>query len=120
MSYKTSIIKLVINKTPKRVVLWAANKKLKNIGELTDFSFNTDDRKLFVQVMLEGEAGPIELLLEKFTVVTNGDSGHLLIQHVQSNRPWIDTLLNKHLLDREWRIPNSKVTLVQELFESKE
>lgn len=119
MSYKTSLIKLVINNTPTKVVLWAVNRKLKGIGELTDFSFNTNDRKLVVQVMLEGEVGPIELLLEKFIVVSNGESGHLVIQHVKSNRPWIDTILNEHLVDREWRIPDSKVAFVQELFESK-
>lgn len=119
MSYKVSLLKLAINKTPRKIIRWAVNKKLKEIGELTDFSFNTHDKKLFVQVMLEGEVAPIELLLEKFTIIVDGERGHLIIEQAKSNRPWIDTILNQHLANREWRIPDSQVAFVQELFESK-
>jgi hypothetical protein len=120
MSYKTRLIKLVLNKTPRKAVLWAVNKKLKEVGELTDFSFNTDDRKLYVKIMLEGEIEPIDVKLEEFTVTTSGESGYLTIQQVQSNRAWVNTLLNKLLQGREWRIPDSKLALVQEIFEPKD
>lgn len=98
------------------MVLWAANKKLKGVAELTDFSFDSEERTLYAEMILVGEEEPVDVLLEDFTVVTNDGSYRLHIQQVQSNRPWLDTLLNKVVLGRGWKIPDSHIELVQELF----
>lgn len=116
MSYKTSLVKMALNKTPTRMVLWAANKKLKGVAELTDFSFDSEERTLYAEMILVGEEEPVDVLLEDFTVVTNEGSYRLLIQQVQSNRPWLDVLLNKVVVGRGWTIPDSHIELVQELF----
>ncbi len=100
------------------MVLWAANKKLKGVAELIDFSFDSEERTLYAEMVLQGEDEPINVLLEEFSVITHEERYLLLIHKVQSNRPWLDGFLNKVILEREWKIPDSQIELVQELFDS--
>ncbi|MCK5828820.1 MAG: hypothetical protein KAH20_00775 [Methylococcales bacterium] len=118
MSYKTTLVKMLLNKTPTKMVLWAANKKLKGVAELIDFSFDSEERTLYAEMVLQGEDEPINVLLEEFSVITHEERYLLLIHKVQSNRPWLDGFLNKVILEREWKIPDSQIELVQELFDS--
>ena len=117
MSYKTSLVKMALNNTPKSMVLWAANKKLKGVAQLMDYSYNSEDRKLYTQMVLDGEEEPVDVFLEGFTILVDEGIYKLVFQQARSSRSWIDVLLNKVLLSREWKIPESKIELVQELFE---
>ncbi len=117
MSYKTSLVKMALNKTPKIMVLWAANKKLKGVAQLTDYSFNSEERKLYTQIILDGEEESFDVFLEDFALLVDEGVYKLVVQQVQSSRPWLDVLLNKIILGREWKIPDSKVELIRELFE---
>ncbi|MCK5432001.1 MAG: hypothetical protein KAJ03_04615 [Gammaproteobacteria bacterium] len=116
MSYKSYLIKMVVNNTPKCITIWLLNKKLQGVAELTDFELNFDKRKIYTQLILAGEQEPVEVFLEDISIVKNEASYMLLINHVKSNRAWIDTLLARVIADRAWRIPDSKVELVCELF----
>ena len=107
---------MVVDNTPKCITLWLLNKKLQGVAELTDFELNFDKRKIYTQLILAGEQDPVEVFLEDISIVKNEASYMLLINHVKSNRAWIDTLLARVIADRAWRIPDSKVELVCELF----
>lgn len=115
MSYKSTLIKFAIKQTPKKMVLWLANKKTKEIAELIDFIFDLDDRKLYAQILMAGDEEAIELWIEDFTLVTYDDSYKIVIHQVKSNRPWLDTLLTKFILEREWKVPDKHVQLLSEL-----
>jgi len=117
MSYKTSLVKMALNNTPKTMVLWAANKKLKGVAQLRDYSYNSEERKLYTQMLLDGEEEAVDVFLDGFTILVDEGIYKLVFQQVRSSRPWLDVLLNKVLLSREWKIPESKMELVQELFE---
>ncbi len=117
MSYKTSLVKMALNNTPKSMVLWAANKKLKGVAQLRDYSYNSEERKLHTQMVLDGEEESVDVFLEGFTILVDEGIYKLVFQQVRSSRSWLDALLNKVLLSREWKIPESKIGLVQELFE---
>lgn len=98
------------------MVLWAANKKLKGVAELTDFSFDSKERRLYAELILVGEEEPVDVLLENFTVEVDEEIYRLHIQQIQSNRPWMDALLKRVVVGRGWKIPDSQIELVQELF----
>lgn len=98
------------------MILWAANKKLRGIAELTDFSFDSVEKKLYAQMILSGEEESVDVFLEDFSIVTTDENVYKLsIQYVKSNKPWLDVFLNKIVLSREWKIPDSQIELVQEL-----
>lgn len=52
---------------------------LKGIAELTDFSFDIDERKAYVQIQLAGESEKIEVWLEGFAVVGEEESYKFIV-----------------------------------------
>jgi uroporphyrinogen-III synthase len=120
MSVKSYFVKMVVKITPKFLILWVVNKKLKGVAELTDLEINFDERRIYTQMILAGEQESAEVLLEDICVVKNGDSSMLVVRHVKSNKVWINTLLTRVIAGREVKIPDSQVELVCELFVSEQ
>lgn len=104
MSYKARLVKLAINWTPKFLILWIANMKLKGVARLIDFSLDLDTRRAYVQTQLVGEADPIEVLVQGFAVVTDGANYGLIVQRAESNKPWLANVLS-HIVRKTWVIP---------------
>jgi hypothetical protein len=104
MSFKTSLVKMAINWTPKIIVEWVTNIMLKGIAELIDYSMDLDARKAYVQIMLYGETETIEVWLDGFAVVNDGESKAFIIDQAQSNRPWLNNILSR-IVGKAWKIP---------------
>jgi len=51
-----------------------SNIILKGIAELTEFSFDLEARKVYIQTRLYGEDETIEVCLEDFAVFSEGES----------------------------------------------
>jgi hypothetical protein len=122
VSFKTSLVKTAIKWTPNKMIMWVVNSKLKGIAELSDFSFDLEARKAYVQATLFGEAEPIKLSLDGFAVVSDGETYKLIIQQAQSNRPWLNNLLSR-IVGKEWKIPaipqlTAQIELIAELFKT--
>lgn len=98
------------------MILWGVNKKLKGLAKLTDFCLNCDEEKIYTQLILAGEEEPVDIWLENFSLITNEEKNIFIIHQTKSNREWLNTLLTKTILEREWKIPDSQVDLIQELF----
>lgn len=119
MSFKTSLIKTAIKWTPNMLVSWVANIVLKGIAELSDFSFDLDARKAYVQIQLVGESETIDVWMEGFAVVREEESYKFIIQQAQSNRLWLDNLLSR-VVGKAWKIPEipqlaAQMELIHEL-----
>jgi hypothetical protein len=124
MSFKSSLIKMAINWTPKTLVLWVGNLVLKGIAELTDFNFDLDTRKAYVQTTLYGETEPIEIWLNNFTVRREEDSYYFILEQGLSNKPWLSNLLAK-IAGKDWKMPvppqfKAHVELLAELLKADE
>ncbi|NOQ36077.1 MAG: hypothetical protein GQ569_09300 [Methylococcaceae bacterium] len=119
MSFKSCLIKCAYKLTPKKMVYWLVNSNLKGIVELIYYDINFDERKIHSKVHLEGEEGLIEVCLEDFSLIKYGDQYKLIIQQVQSNRPWLNEALTRFILGQEIKIPEQQIQLVQDLFSFK-
>ena len=122
MSFKTSLIKMAIKLTPNMMIVWVANIILKGIAELTDFSFDLEARKVYVQIQLLGESETIEVWLEDFAVVSDGESHEFIIHQAKSNRLWLNNLLAR-IAGKNWKIPvipqlAAHIELIAELFKA--
>jgi hypothetical protein len=122
MSFKTSLIKIAIKLTPNMMIIWVANIILKGIAELKDFNFDLDARTAYVQIQLLGEAETIDVWLENFAIVSDGESYQFIIQQAQSNRLWLSNLLSR-LIGKAWKIPvipqlATHLELIAELFKA--
>ena len=104
MSIKSRLVKMVIKLTPNLLIIWVSNIILKGIAELTEFSFDLEARKVYVQTRLYGEKETIEVFLEDFAVFSEGDSYRFIIHQAKSDRPWLNNLL-AHITGKAWKIP---------------
>ncbi len=104
MSFKVKLTKLVIKLTPTKLIKWVANIILKDIAELTGFSFDLDARTAYVQVHLVGEPEAIEVWLEDFAIIGEQESYHLIIHKAKANRIWLDNILSR-IVEKKWKIP---------------
>lgn len=104
MSFKASLIKTAIKLTPNKMIIWVANVILKDIAELTDFNFDLETRDLYVQIQLLGESETIDVWMEDFAIVHDGQSYEFTIPRAKSNRLWLNNLLAR-IAGRNWKIP---------------
>lgn len=116
MSFKSGAIKFTCKSTPKKMVFWLFNKKLKGIAKLIDYEIDFDGRKIQSKVQLEGEEEFVDVCLEDFALLKNEQYYAFVIQQVQSNRPWLNNALTRAILGREIEIPDKHTRLVQDLF----
>lgn len=105
MSYKASLIKLAIKWTPKTLVLWAGNLALTGIARFADFHVDLDARRIYVCTTLHGEVEPIEVWLEDFVVLTDGESHQAILHTARSNKPWLTNLLAR-ITGKAFTIPD--------------
>jgi len=122
MSLKVKITKLVIKLTPTKLIKWVANIILKDIAELTGFSFDLDARTAYVQIQLLGEPEAIDVWLEDFAIIGEQQSYHLIIHKAKANRIWLDNILSR-IVEKEWKIPvtpqmTSYIEFAAELFKA--
>ena len=106
------------------MIMWVANIILKGIAELTDFNFDLEARKVYVQTTLYGETEIIEVWLDGFAIVSDGESQKLIIQQAQSNRPWLNNILAR-IVGKAWKIPvipqyQAYIALITELFKAED
>ena len=104
MSIKSGLEKMVIKLTPNLLIIWVSNIILKGIAELTEFNFDLEARKVYVQTILYGEKEAIEICLGDFAVFSDGDSYRFIIHQAKSDRPWLNNLL-AHITGKAWKIP---------------
>lgn len=104
MSYKSSLIKMVIKLTPNIMIKWVANIVLKGIAELSVYNFDLDTRKAHVQLQLAGEVEPIDVWVDGFGIIRNEHSYQFIIHQAESNKLWLTNIL-AHIVGKSWKIP---------------
>ncbi len=122
MSFTTGLIKTAINLTPKMVIIWVANMILKGIANVSDFELDLDARKVYVQTTLNGEPEAIEVWVEGFAIVNDGESKKFILEQAKSNKLWLNNIF-AHITGKAWRIPElpqykSYIDLVAELLKA--
>ncbi|MDD1606236.1 MAG: hypothetical protein LUP96_06020 [Methylococcaceae bacterium] len=122
MSYKTSLIKIAIKLTPNMMIVWVANIVLKGIAELTDFNFDIDARKVYVQTTLYGETEAIEVWVDGFAIISEEESYKFIIHQAQSNKPWLNNIFAR-FVGKAWKIPvipqlAAHIELIADLFKA--
>ncbi|WFP50103.1 hypothetical protein PL263_18670 [Methylomonas sp. EFPC3] len=104
MSLAANLIRFAIKITPNSLIVWVANHVMKGIAELTQFNFDLDARKVYVQSRLYGEDFTIDVVLEDFAVFNDGESYRFILHHAHSDRPWLQNILAK-FVGKAWKIP---------------
>ena len=91
----------------------AANNKLHGIGEVTELTINTKNKKARVRLQLVGEAEPVEIEVTKYSLDNVGPGLRLTIDDATASRPWIAVVLREFVIGKSFPVPRKVETMLK-------
>lgn len=70
-------------------------------------------KRLSAELMLEGEAEPLYITVERYELFEENDVHYLRIQEVSTSRIWLNTLAEQYLEGRRFEIPSKYAHLLR-------
>jgi len=77
------------------------NMKLAKIGKIKQLHLNSEDNKISMEILLQGEREPIWIEVERYEIV--GDE--LYIKKLRSSKEWIEGVFENFLSQKPIKIP---------------
>lgn len=82
------------------------NKEMARYGRLLDLSIDSRNRTVDVSCLLVGEAEPITIHVENYTIVPDAGKNYLQASGFTCNRLWLENLLTDHGQSRRIELPS--------------
>ncbi len=79
--------------------------RLDRYGKLTELSLRSREKTIHAELLLEGEAEPVTIRVERYRIVRQGSDYALVIENVTASRMWLENLLQDLLLDKPLPVP---------------
>jgi hypothetical protein len=83
----------------------AINTKLRSIGEMTELSIDTKNKRLRARVELLGEQEPIDVDILRYSLKEKGETTYITIEEATSSREWLTVALRQFVVGQELAIP---------------
>jgi hypothetical protein len=84
---------------------FAINTKLRSIGQMTEVSIDTKNKRVRVRLELLGEKEPIEVEILRYSLKEKGETTYITIEEVSSSREWLTSALRVFVVDEDLAIP---------------
>ena len=92
----------------------AINAKLRGIGEMTELSIDTKNKRIRLRLDLIGEHEPIEIDVTRYRLRSNDERGaRLTIEAVRASRPWLDVALQEFVVGQTFPLPPKATALLK-------
>src|SRR5262245_7442487 len=83
----------------------AINRRLNSIGEMTELSINTKEKRIWVRLDLIGEKEPIEVEILRYNLKTRDETAHITIEEATASREWLTVALREFVVGQDITIP---------------
>jgi hypothetical protein len=83
----------------------AVNRWLRSIGEMTELSIDTKNKRVRVRVELLGEKEPIEVEVLRYNLKTKGETSYITIEEATASREWLAIALREFVIGQELTVP---------------
>jgi hypothetical protein len=83
----------------------AINTKLRSIGEMTELSIDTKEKRVRVRLELLGEKEPVDIEILRYSLKGKVEATHITIEEVTSSREWLTVALREFVVGKDLRIP---------------
>jgi hypothetical protein len=81
------------------------NTKLRSIGEMTELSIDTKNKRVRVRLELLGEREPIDIDILRYSMKEKGDTTYIVIEEVSSSREWLTSALREFVVGQDLAVP---------------
>jgi hypothetical protein len=83
----------------------AINTKLRSIGEMTELSIDTKNKRVRVRLELLGEQEPIDVDILRYSLKEKGETTCITIEEVASSREWLTVALREFVVGQDLALP---------------
>jgi len=80
---------------------------------LLKIDLDSNKKSIYLEVMLEGEVEPLEISIDKYQLIQEGDKYLLKVYSFNTSRAWINTVISKYLKKREFEIPKEYANMLK-------
>jgi hypothetical protein len=91
----------------------AINAKLRGIGEMTELSIDTKQKRIWMRVELTGEREPIEVEITRYRLETGESGMELTIEEVTTSREWLTVALRQFVVGQSFPVPPKAEALLK-------
>ena len=93
----------------------AINTKLRSIGEMTELSIDTKNRRVRVRLELAGETEPIDVEIARYRLKEKNETTYITIEEATSSREWLTVALREFIVGQDLAIPAKAAVLLKVL-----
>jgi len=99
----------------------ALNHLFKKYGTITYISIDKLKQKISLSIILHGENDPIEIQIDKYTLIKQDYGTTFKVDELRSNRLWAHRLLNDTIVGNTLDVPSGKYSNILEelMFDTK-
>jgi hypothetical protein len=83
----------------------AINTRLRGIGEVSELSIDTQNKRVRLRLELAGETEPIAIDVTQYRLRSGDKGARLTIEAATASRPWLDTVLREFVIGETFPIP---------------
>ncbi len=83
----------------------AINAKLRSIGQMTELSIDTNNKRVHARLELLGEKEPIEIEILRYSLKEKGETTYITIEEATSSREWLTAALREFVVGQDLPIP---------------
>jgi sporulation protein YlmC with PRC-barrel domain len=90
-------------------------KAAERYGELRDFKINSSAKTMYIKILLKGEKEPIDIKVNKYTLIDEHGSTYVKVYDVEASREWISRLAEDYLIQQKFEVPDKYSSMVKKL-----
>ena len=80
--------------------------RLDRYGKLIDLRIRSREKSITAEILLEGEALPVGIHIERYRITGKSGEHALLVESVSASRPWLQNLLQDLLVGKPIAVPS--------------
>ncbi|HNU74276.1 MAG TPA: hypothetical protein PKM95_05475 [Deltaproteobacteria bacterium] len=112
MSLITDFARQGKDRALSRTLMVLGRKFVSKYGTLCDIKLDSHERKIELQVLLKGEPAPIEVLINRYDIVSEGENSYVIFHDITVSREWMKILAEDHLCGKKFEIPHKYARLL--------
>ena len=90
-----------------KVVQMIANHFFEDIGKVLELRIDSQEKKILLQLLLQGESEPVSVAIHKYQIVQIDQDYFFIVDDITITKEWMDTLAKKYFLHKKFAIPSA-------------
>ena len=115
MSGRSKTGKFLDRLTGSASTKYLINQSIKEIGQLLELKIDNRGKTVTASILLNGENLPLNLRIDEYEIIRDNSSAGILIRDASSDKPWLNSILKKFIIDKALKVPVDRIDFLDDL-----